>query len=210
MKIIIISSPVNLQKEHEAINALFESGLEYFHLRKPDTDKASFENFLRDIKPAFYRRISIHSHYYLIGKYNLGGIHIPEKMRMDEEVKEISKTARKKNLKISASIHQLEDLENTKGFDYVFLSPVFDSLSKENYKSAFDHAELKKFLNVRKSEVIALGGIEENNILKTAEFGFDGFALHGTIWKDFEKDQNVEKVIKKFKLIIQKKSAQVY
>ncbi|MBX9853240.1 MAG: thiamine phosphate synthase [Cytophagaceae bacterium] len=210
MKIIVISNPVNIQKEHEAINALFESGLEYFHLRKPDTDKASFENFLRDIKPAFYRRISIHSHYSLIGKYNLGGIHIPEKMRMDEEVKEICKTARKKNLKVSTSIHQLEDPESIKSFDYAFLSPVFNSISKENYKSAFDPEELQKFLKGRKPEIIALGGIEENNILKAAELGFYGAALHGTIWKDFEKDQDVNKVIEKFKLLIQKQSAQAY
>jgi len=200
MKIILISNPVDIQKEHELIEALFEKGLDYFHLRKPDHQKSDFENFLKKIKPSFYKKISIHSHYDFIGKYNLRGIHLPEKIINEPEVKELIKTVKKRNLTVSSSIHSVFDIKECNKFDYIFLSPVFDSISKPDYHSKIDLEEFKKLKSLEniKPKVIALGGIDINNIQKISEVGFDGHAILGAIWKDFEKDANIENAIDKF------------
>src|ERR1700746_3780497 len=72
--------------------------------------------------------------------------------------------------------HSIEEMEkNNKKYEYAFLSPVFDSISKEGYKSKFDLNELKSSLLFRKEtkgEVYALGGIDEDKIEIINELGF--------------------------------------
>ena len=58
---------------------------------------------------------------------------------------------------------QLDELEVPKGWgpglDYAFLSPVFDSISKEGYKSAgFEKDRLATAIKGSGVSVIALGG----------------------------------------------------
>jgi thiamine-phosphate pyrophosphorylase len=202
MKIFVISDPVNIPSEHEVINALLEEGLEYFHLRKPEFTETEMASFLREIKPKFLKRISIHSHYKLIEKYNLRGIHFTNKYleAIDkDELKGIFKLASKKNLQLSTSIHTLEKMKDLK-YSYVFLSPVFDSISKRDYESSFNSEILKEYLKNIKSvknrpEIIALGGIEENKIEKLMDLGFDGFALMGSVWNIFKETQDVNKTL---------------
>jgi thiamine-phosphate pyrophosphorylase len=94
--------------------------------------------------------------------------------------------------------HSLEELETcNEHYDYAFLSPVFDSISKEGYKGKFDLHELKISLAKRKERVIALGGIDEDKIALIKEAHFAGIALVGAVWQN-------ERPIDKFKLIRKK------
>jgi thiamine-phosphate pyrophosphorylase len=211
MKIFIISDPDNIPKEHELINALLEEGLEYFHLRKPSFTETEMASFLKEIKPKFLKRISIHSHYKLIEKYNLRGIHLTNKYLeaiSEVELRNIFKVAGKKNLQLSTSLHSIGEMKDLK-YNYIFLSPVFDSISKADYKSTLDHKVLKEFIKNLKSarnrpEIIALGGIEENKIENIFEMGFDGCALMGCIWNKFKESRNVSAALEIYNSLKQK------
>jgi thiamine-phosphate pyrophosphorylase len=210
MKLIVISAPEKVEKEHELINALFEQGLKTFHLRKPGYTINEMQDFLKAIHPQYLRRISIHSHYELMGKYNLAGIHLTGdhlKSMPADSLKEIYNVARKKNLKISGSVHSLEDFSNLSfNYDYVFLSPVFNSISKRGYLSNLSLHEISQLLekmkrnNIR-TKVIALGGIDENKTKKIIEMNFDGAAILGAVWNDFSKSGNISKAIEVFNSI---------
>lgn len=79
--------------------------------------------------------------------------------------------------------HSLKELEDCKEkYDYAFLSPIFDSISKSGYKSKFDLSEIKGFLKSRSENIIALGGIDEDKIEIIKDLGFQGIALLGSIW----------------------------
>jgi thiamine-phosphate pyrophosphorylase len=207
VKLIVISAPEKVENEHDLINALFEQGLKCFHLRKPRYTLDDMQNFLKAIHPEYIRRIRVHSNYELIGKYNLAGIHLTGdylKSMSEDSLKEIYNVARKKNLKVSTSVHSLEDLSNLSfKYDYVFLSPVFDSISKEGYKSKLPHSKIAEFLsdlknNKVRTEVIALGGIDQNKIEKIIEMNFDGAAILGAIWSDYSKSGNISGAIEVF------------
>src|SRR3954470_17719619 len=150
MKLIVISDPENIAEEASHVQQLFKEGLEIFHLRKPDCTQEDFEKILRQLPPVLYKKIVIHSHYQLIQKYNLKGIHLPDwlvKKAEQEELKKIMITARKRNLTVSGSFHNIKELEaNTLKFDYVFLSPVFNSSSKKDYIGGIDLEEASTFL----------------------------------------------------------------
>lgn len=86
------------------------------------------------------------------------------------------------------SCHSFDEVIKIDGkVEYCFLSPIFDSISKEGYQSNFDKLELKEFLRKdRKIKVIALGGLTEVNYTEILELGFDGGAFLGSVWKKYE------------------------
>lgn len=190
MKLLVITHPDKIEAEAERITALFREGLELLHLRKPDWDFGKFETLLKQLPPQYYRKVVIHSHFKLIEKYNLRGIHLKGEYLSGthkQELKEIFKLATKRNITISASMHSFREIEENKWmFDYVFLSPVFDSISKKGYQSGFDPEVLGKFMKEYKGAIpiIALGGIDENNIEKIVSIGFSGAALLGSVWSE--------------------------
>ncbi|MGE0561646.1 MAG: thiamine phosphate synthase [Flavobacteriales bacterium] len=87
----------------------------------------------------------------------------------------------------NGSCHSFKEVEMLDGIkEYCFLSPIFDSISKQSYKAKFDKNELKDFLQKeRKIKVIALGGVSEENYAELLEMGFNGGAFLGSIWKQY-------------------------
>ena len=134
MKWIIITTPTFISHEAKYIDQLFEAGIDLLHLRKPDSTPEECEQLLQKIDPKWYPQIVIHDHFELCEKYHLHGIHLN---RRNSQIPENFQGS------ISRSCHSFEEvtesLDNTnpdfpKGpkptFDYVFLSPIFDSISK--------------------------------------------------------------------------------
>jgi phosphoribosylformimino-5-aminoimidazole carboxamide ribonucleotide (ProFAR) isomerase len=91
--------------------------------------------------------------------------------------------------------HTLNELEKyQEKYDYAFLSPVFDSISKAGYQSKFNLSFLKEALKNRSEKIIALGGIDEDKLDTVKELGFAGIAMLGAIWQS-------ENPVEKFKQI---------
>lgn len=69
--------------------------------------------------------------------------------------------------------------------DYVFLSPIFDSISKSGYRSAFSYARLRDAADrgVIDEKVVALGGVTFDKIPLLSSLHFGGAAMLGAIWK---------------------------
>jgi len=180
MKAILISSPINIKDEVSIIIRLFELGLEYFHLRKPGMDYIAFNNILKKIPEKYHKNIIIHSHYQLTNKYGLKGIHLPESIRKDFANKF---NLFQNNIINSTSYHNLNDLLDYNNlYNYVFLSPVFDSISKTNYFSTFDLEDISLTLTKTQYKVVALGGIDLSNVKIIKNIGFYGIALLGSVW----------------------------
>ncbi|OXG03052.1 thiamine-phosphate pyrophosphorylase [Flavobacterium araucananum] len=189
---IVITSPCAIANESSIIDSLFKEGLSLLHIRKPDFSMIEMAQFIHQIKLEFRDNLVLHSHHDLIEDFGINRIHFSEKERkyIPDFPARFSKPSRYK----STSTHSIEDfnaLEND--FDYAFLSPVFTSISKENYHPETDLFEVIKSRTNYKTKVVALGGIESENIKQTLEKGFDDVALLGSIW-------NNENPIKQFKL----------
>lgn len=175
----VITQPFFFKNETELIIQLFKNGLDNLHLRKPEATKDEIIRFLSTIDSSFHNRITIHSHYSLINEFDLRGIHCTQKGK--DSFFEISRT----NIKKSISTHSFaEILALDYEFDYVFLSPVFNSISKQGYSPTLSQNEIKEFLNLyKKFPIYALGGITPNNIAMCKIMGFKGVALLGYVWE---------------------------
>lgn len=174
--LVVITPEKNHSKEIEIITSLFECGLKLLHVRKPNFTEDELRTYLQKTPKNFYKKIVIHSHYKLAKEFDLKGIHLTEKERKSKRINSTLKI-------ISTSFHSTtEILKNRRKYEYVFLSPVFDSISKQGYKSNFSLEELKFFLK-RKKNIIALGGINAENIESVKQKGFAGAAILGSIWE---------------------------
>ncbi|MDD6553810.1 MAG: thiamine phosphate synthase [Prevotellaceae bacterium] len=86
---------------------------------------------------------------------------------------------------ISFSCHSLEEVAQYKNrCDYVFLSPIYDSISKQGYHSAFTRDDLLRARDkgIIDEKVIALGGVSEEKIPEIQRLGFGGYAMLGAVW----------------------------
>lgn len=201
MRLIVISSPDEREGEIEMVHEMFVAGLKNFHLRKPKFSTNRLRRYLDRIDPAFRTNVVIHTHHELSISYKLRGIHLTEHHRKKRYWQSWLMLKylrfRRPELQTTAGYHTLGSLKlQNPGYTYVFLSPVFDSISKLGYKSTFNEESLKQVIRNTSFEVIALGGVDENKIDRARELGFHGVGLLGGLWR-------AEDPVEKFKRIQQ-------
>ena len=194
MKLILITTPTYFVEEDQIITTLFEEGLDILHLRKPQTSPVYAERLLTLIPEKYHKRIVVHDNFYLKEEYNLKGIHLNSRNPIAPE---------NYSGHISASCHSFEEVTTQKKkCDYVFLSPIFDSISKEGYNSPFTPEDIREASRkgLIDKKVIALGGIDEDTILRIKDFGFGGAALMGGLWGKFDPnlDFNYQELVSHF------------
>ncbi len=194
--LIVISSPTSVTNEAALINQLFDEGLEIFHLRKPEYSSQELVLLLQEINPIHYAKIALHSHHYMAKSFGITRLHYTEASR--KQLTEIN-LLENENI-LSTSVHSLEDYKNLSGhFNYTFLSPVFDSISKPDYLGqTFD---IRSIIIKPETKLIALGGIDETNCKKAFDMGFDGIALLGSIWNSENKTKSFKEIQSKCPII---------
>ena len=195
MKWIVITSPEFLSGEAIFIDKLFLQGLDLLHVRKPDASLEAYKRLLLQIPKQWYSRIVLHEHFALAEEFGLHGIHLNRRC---------SQVPDSFHRSISCSCHSLEEVKKQKDTkDYVFLSPIFDSISKVGYHAAFSPTLLKQATieNIIDEKVIALGGITANNISLVKEWHFGGVAFLGDIWKRMSNPQ-VDEYLKHIRTLL--------
>jgi thiamine-phosphate pyrophosphorylase len=179
-RIIILSSAQMVARETEIVNELFEIGMPRFHLRKPGASMEDLKNYLTEINPKYYSKISIHHHHKLAEEIPTGGLNLTfeaMKKRLDsDDPAPIRGTT-------SVSIHSWREYHRVKNeADYVLISPVFKSVSKIQLLPKKSLKSLPGDSVRGRARIFALGGIQPSNIKTAFELGFDGIALLGHIW----------------------------
>lgn len=176
-KTIVITSPERIVDEAEKIARLLDGGVYRVHIRKPEYTLREVKDLIEAIPYRLRRRLTLHGHFALFDEMNLAGAHLNSR----------NSEAPRNADSLSRSCHNLSEIAAIKPgkYEYVTLSPIFDSISKAGYRSAFDLEQLDLPDNVG---VVALGGVTPDILAFLKEKGFFGAALLGYIWEgDFEK-----------------------
>lgn len=195
MKLILMTTPYFFVEEHQILNALFDEGLDILHFRKPNTEPVYSERLLTLIPECYRKRIVVHDFFYLKNEYKLKGIHLNHRN---------PELPPKYKGHISCSCHTPEEVMlHKKKCDYVFLSPIFDSISKEDYSSTFTKADLQVLARqkVIDRKVMALGGVDLENMATIKALGFGGAVILGDIWNRFSiySTENFKELIAHFR-----------
>lgn len=183
---IVITTPHFWQGEAEAITLMFRSGLERLHLRKPNSSAEDYRALLLSIPACYHSRIVLHDHFSLLQEFDLCGVHLNSRNPESPfAAGRMSKEGRRYTL--STSCHSLDELRARlqQDFDYLSISPIYESISKPGYVPSFTMADLQKAAEegIICERVMALGGITRFNaedLLHQLPFG--GVMVLGDAW----------------------------
>jgi thiamine-phosphate pyrophosphorylase len=194
--ILVITPETIVQNETEIINQMFQEGLELLHVRKL-LNREEMNNFLQSINKEFYPRLVLHSYHDLGKEHSIFRFHFRETDRLAKNFE----AYRGENI-ISTSVHDIEMFNALeKEWEYAFISPVFQSISKKGYGEKSSIMEDIIYRNNHEVKLIALGGINEKNISTVFEKGADGAALLGAIWESDQPLNTFKKCRRKALLI---------
>lgn len=173
--VCVFTSPGSVEAESEKIRHLIDAGVDFVHIRKPNWDKNQLSDFLKDFGPDIRKRFRLHDYHDLNGPLSTGGVHLNSRNPYPPEG----------GGSFSTSVHSILDLNRMLGsgmtFDYLTLSPIFDSISKKDYMSKFEPSSISA--EIRGKRVVGLGGVTPERLLLLKSEGFYGGALLGYIWE---------------------------
>jgi len=183
MNVIIITRPDFFEGETALVNRLFGLGMQRLHLRKPKATEQEMAEWIEQIALPFRYRIVLHDHHVLAQHYSLGGVHLNS--RNPEPPKWALNQQSEYPFTISRSCHSIDEVIMYKNeCNYLFLSPIYDSISKEGYGAAFsrDHLREAARRGVIDEKVYALGGVTFASLPEVKSLGFGGAAILGDLW----------------------------
>ena len=177
-KTIVITKPLFFDGEADMIVRLLRQGrVNLIHIRKPGAARKNVERLLTAIPSEWHAQLVLHDHFDLAVSQALYGVHLNARNPNPPVGWEGS---------ISRSCHTLQEINVWKGrCDYLSLSPIFDSVSKQGYLSAFTSNDIADAyrLGIIDEKVYALGGVTFNRIETVKAMGFGGAMILGDAWK---------------------------
>ena len=172
---IAITQPYAVDREDVIIRHLLANGFDIVHFRKPEAGISYCRDVLQRLSPSELRRVVLHDYYALYDEFALRGIHINRNVASYPDDYRGTRTR---------SCHSFEEVVRYKHeCDYLFLSPIFDSISKSGYLSKFSHDKLLNASNkgIIDNKVVALGGVTLDKIEYLQSLHFGGVAMMGAI-----------------------------
>lgn len=176
-RLIAITRPDFFPGEAARICQLLEEGFYAVHLRKPTATAGECAALLDELPAWCRRRIVVHDHFGLCPQYGLLGVHLNGRNPLPPTAFTVDH--------LSRSCHSLEEVQRAKPtMRYVTLSPIFDSISKQGYASAFTPEILRQAARegLIDRKVVALGGVTPERLPLLKEWGFGGAAMLGCLW----------------------------
>ncbi|QEK51239.1 thiamine phosphate synthase [Pedobacter aquae] len=181
MELVVISNPVEVYDEVDLVKQLFNNGLTKFHFRKPKATLEQCKDFLNAFDKADLAKIALHQFHHLVKDFDIKHLHFKERDRHYSSSLELAQL-KLEGFTLSTSIHDAKDIQTLAHFDYAFLGPVFNSISKIGYM-AKSHDNWINALKRNDFPVFAVGGVEKANIQQLNALEFKGAAVLGAIWE---------------------------
>lgn len=180
MKLVIMTKPTFFVEEDKILSSLFDEGLDDLHLFKPGSSPMYSERLLTLLPEDYYRKITVHDHFYLKQEYDLAGIHL------DNPTDNLPDGYKGKFSRTCTDLSQLKEMK--KKSQYVFLKNIFDCIEFKEEKSSFSlqQLELAAGNGLIDKKVYALGGMSLENIKIAKALGFGGVVICGDLWNRFD------------------------
>ncbi len=147
------------------------------HIRKPLANSDEVKRLMQHIPTEFHPKLVNHGHIDLWNEFNWRSAHFSKKNECLSGWQGSH----------SFSCHSFHEIKEKSDCEYVFLSPIFNSISKEDHLSNFrDLDKLKSAISELKkadfqTKIIALGGITPDREKNLLNLGFDGVCYKGAL-----------------------------
>lgn len=173
--------------EAELVNSLFDSGLDYYHFRKSDSNPEKAKQFFSMINPRWYPRIVVHQDFNILDSFALSTIHISSSKKNSLLYRLFVLSRLKRNhpqLQLVTTFSDINTFRVRPGmFKYVFLNNVFTKVAFDQSALAYVKATLEIKLKQIDVPVFAKGMITQGSLAQAKGLGFSGVALQEDFWE---------------------------
>ena len=183
MKLIVVTSTKFFVEENSIIDALFEEGVDYLHIRKPDSDIEFCERLVKLINKKWYKKIIMNDHFKLKEEYGLKGIHVSDR------TPDLPKGYNGFYTRSCTTFEEIDYWKKRAG--YVVTLGMDDEEKAHRFELA----------GVIDKNVIADQVRSVDDVRKFRSMGFGGVVLDDLLWGqfDFHQTANYSNLIKTFK-----------
>lgn len=135
-------------------------------------------------------QVVLHDQQQLARVYPVGGVHFNHRYPYQPPM-----ATPHPRCSYSLSCHSLEEVHRYHSeMDYLFLSPIFDSISKEGYCSRFTLEELQEAGAIISPKVFALGGVTLERLPLIHSIPFGGVVLLGDFWQRVSSNAHFQRL----------------
>ena len=148
--------------------------VDYFLLREKDLSPRRLLSLAQELRPLLHRtRMLIHGRLEVAVACNADGLHLQK-----DNIPVGAVRAKYRGLTIGYSAHSLEEMKlaEQEGADYVFISPIFQPLSKHSIIPPHGISKLTEWTEQMEVPVFALGGVSSQNVAELEKAGCSGAA----------------------------------
>jgi thiamine-phosphate pyrophosphorylase len=182
----VITLPGFFDREAGCLEDLLEAGLQKLHLRKPGAADAEKAALLERLAPRWASRLVLHGSREEAAYYGIAQVHGSVDFA-DGQGRSgggpFVGLADGGGPAISTSVHSWAELKALPaGLAYAFISPLFDSISKQGYGA--NPALLQQPAGDLPCMPVGLGGIGAGTIGEMIRAGWKGAAALGWIWEE--------------------------
>lgn len=177
--VVVLSPTGTLKNESKIVCALFEQGLQHYHLRKPRWTAERIQAWIKALPKIYRSRVVLHQFPDLVERLGLGGFHVQAGNPFPNSVPAE---------KISVQCLQYADFEKVGKRSTIFLGPVFPRKDRDLTTPTRTPQEYAAMLAYWRKQggtnrVLAFGGTSEDNVKLCKKLGFDGVAVVSAIWE---------------------------
>jgi len=195
----------------DIISQSIDGGVETVQLREKDMSTAELYNLaseIREITKDKGANLIINDRVDIALAVDADGVHLGWQSLNIEIVRRM--IGRDKLIGFSA--HNLQEAEKAEncGADYITISPIFDTAYKDYFIKPLGTEEIGKIREQIDIPVIALGGINENNVSSVLENGADGIAVMSAILQSGNPRQSASRLYREIKKYESKSEGKIF
>ena len=198
--ILITNRKICEAKLVDIISQAIDGGVETVQLREKDLSTVELYNLANEIREITREKganLIINDRVDIALAVDADGVHLGWQSLGIEIVRKM--IGHDKLIGFSAhNLHEAEKAENS-GADYVTISPIFDTKYKDYFVKPLGTEKIGKIKEEIDIPVIALGGINENNVNGVLENGADGIAVISAILQSENPRQSASRLYKEIK-----------
>jgi len=209
--ILITNRNICETKLVDIISQSIDGGVETVQLREKDMSTAELYNLaseIREITKDKGANLIINDRVDIALAVDADGVHLGWQSLNIEIVRRM--IGRDKLIGFSA--HNLQEAEKAEncGADYITISPIFDTAYKDYFIKPLGTEEIGKIREQIDIPVIALGGINENNVSSVLENGADGIAVMSAILQSGNPRQSASRLYREIKKYESKSEGKIF
>ncbi len=164
------------------VEKVLEAGVTFLQLREKDLSDEAFLAEAKKIKPLTQKHhvpFVINDNIEVAIKCGADGVHVGQSDIVDKDVRAL--VGPDMILGISANTVETARRAEENGADYIGVGAVFGTATKKDAQ-AISVERLREICAAVSIPVVAIGGINEHNILQLADSGIDGVAVISAIF----------------------------